>query len=173
MRVAAALVLVSGLACHQQTQAAPAGSVFANAEIYWAAIDSVRVLDLGQYVPRDTVRISAGIQSWPLGMVGDTETGVPINTSGPVPFWLVTVARNHGVEPILIPPAALRRGPGKGARIRPVLILGPIQYLSTDEATVTLAITDADWRPETLYTVWVKRGSKNWTAIRVGKELQS
>lgn len=172
-RVAAAIALLVSLSCRNRVTAPPAGSDFAAAEIDWAVIDSVRFLDLGQYSPRDTVRVGAGVQWWPMQTVGDSDQGVPITSLGPVPFWLVTVASNHGVEPLFISPAALRRGPAPGSRMTPVIILGPIQYLGEEQAAVSLRVTDADWRGGSLYTVWVKRGSEHWVATRVQRELQS
>ena len=159
-------------ACHRETSA-PAGSDFAAAEIDWAAIDSVRFLDLGQYSPKDRVRVGAAVQWWPMQALGDSNQGVPITTLGPVPFWLPTVARNHGVEPLFISPAALLRGPAPGTRMTPVIILGPIEYLGDDQAAVSVRVSDADWRSGSLYTVWVKRGAEHWIATRVRRELQS
>ena len=167
------LLTLTIAACGPRVTSAPAGSDFAAAEIDWAAIDSVRFLDLAQYAPRDTVRVGAAVQWWPLQTVGDSDQGVPITTLGPVPFWLPTVARNHGVEPLFISPAALHRGPPPGARMTPVIILGPIQYLGEDQAAVSVRVSDGDWRGGSLYTVWVKRGSKCWIATRVRRELQS
>ena len=171
--IAAIIAVFTSVGCHNQLTSPPPGSDFAAAEIDWAAIDSVRFLDLGQYAPRDTVRVGAAVQWWPMQTVGDSNQGVPITTLGPLPFWLPTVARNHGVEPLYIGPAALRHGPPRGARMTPVIILGPIQYLGEDQAAVSVRVSDADWRSGSLYTVWVKRGSKSWIAIRVRRELQS
>jgi hypothetical protein len=171
MRVTGMMLTIA--ACGRRVTSAPAGSDFAAAEIDWAAIDSVRFLDLGQYAPRDTVRVGAAVQWWPMQTVGDSNQGVPITTLGPLPFWLPTVARNHGAEALFISPAVLRRGPPRGARMTPVIILGPIQYLGEDQAAVSVRVSDADWRSGSLYTVSVKRGSKSWIATRVRRELQS